>query len=229
MRWLAEQMVWCHSLWANEEPGEPQPCQQQHDDTDGQAQQQPVPKVNRAAVRINPELKEVCEVNLITFFLSAHRSFESVVFNLDWIKQTVFTGECYITVLYLANTLRQTESCSLFTQYVAINVFAWLSVVSFSCFVSAAPLTGWGTRRRWGWATSRAACSCLRCWTSRQCWGRWLYRSSGPVYSCWELQSERQQPAPKEMFPIYCSISCSRYHGSHLLFTVLVLRANYIQ
>lgn len=56
--WLAEQMVCWHSLWANEEPVQPYPCQQQHDNTDGQAQQQPVPKVDAVAVRVNPEFKD---------------------------------------------------------------------------------------------------------------------------------------------------------------------------
>lgn len=68
-RWLVEQIVCCHSLWANEEPVQPYPCQQQHDNTDGQAQQEPVPEVNAVAVRVNPEFKEsVFMVDLIAFF-----------------------------------------------------------------------------------------------------------------------------------------------------------------
>lgn len=46
------------SLWANEEPVQPYPCQQQHDNSDGQAQEEPLPKVNAVAVWINPKSKK---------------------------------------------------------------------------------------------------------------------------------------------------------------------------
>lgn len=49
------QMVSRHSLRANEEPVQPYPRQQQHDDTDGQAQQEPVPEVNAVALGVDPE------------------------------------------------------------------------------------------------------------------------------------------------------------------------------
>lgn len=147
--WLAEQMVCWHSLWANEEPVQPYPCQQQHDNTDGQAQQQPVPKVDAVAVRVNPEFKD-----------SKHDPY------MDW--------DIFISFLLL---------------------FSFSAAHAHTLSMCGAPLTGSGTLRRWGWATCRAACWCLRCWRSRRCRCTWLYKSSGPVEPCWEPQADIQQPA----------------------------------
>lgn len=77
MTWLTLQMVCWHSLWANEEPVQPHPCQQQHDDTDGQAQQEPLPKVYAVAIWVNPECKDSVRGGFICILFIAHKSSES--------------------------------------------------------------------------------------------------------------------------------------------------------
>ena len=44
-----------HSLRANEQPVQPYPWQQQHQDTDGDTEKEPVSKVDLVAVWVKPE------------------------------------------------------------------------------------------------------------------------------------------------------------------------------
>lgn len=43
-----------YSLWTQEEPVQPDPWEQQNNNANGQAKDEPVPKVDRTAARIEP-------------------------------------------------------------------------------------------------------------------------------------------------------------------------------